>query len=351
MPTIEIRGYRGDFEDIAELVRRVWIPEYGGKMWFPLPDASFFRWQLGAESDARCFVAYEGKKLVGSVSYMPHSLRIGSSVQPVALHTSFTVDPEHRRIALSLIERLRREHESSGVAIAIGLILDDPTSSSYRFWTKYAQTFPRKFRVLLRGGYWAKYLAPHTLAKAAVNAWERQASRALGPLMRFIPYRHDPHVRSYRAADLERCTQILNKASAGLDWALSWSPEELSRLVENPESGTLVFERDGHIHGMVNYLTLMLQGREPIRAALIDVWADDGLSSGERVRLLGHLCHYLRERDVHGVIAARSSMMPAAALMANLFVPATDHFRIGVHLMGGGEIPQTPPRTWSLLIR
>lgn len=351
MADIEIRGYRGDFEDIAELVRRVWIPEYGGKMWFPLPDASFFRWQLGEESAARCFVAYEGKKLVGSVSYMPHSLRIGSSVQPVALHTSFTVDPEHRRIALPLIERLRREHESSGVAIAIGLILDDPTSSSFRFWTKYAQTFPRKFRVLLRGGYWAKYLAPHTLAKAAVNAWERQASRALAPLMRFIPYRHDSHVRSYRTADLERCTQILNKASAGLDWALSWSPEDLSRLVENPESGTLVFERDGHIHGMVNYLMLSLQGREPIRAALIDVWADDGLSNGERVRLLGHLCHYLRERDVHGVIAARSSMMPAAALMANLFVPATDHFRIGVHLMGGGEIPQTPPRTWSLLIR
>jgi hypothetical protein len=350
MADIDIRDYRGDFEDIAELVRRVWIPEYGGKMWFPLPDASFFRWHLGTPNDARCFVAYEGKKLVGSVSCMPHSLRIGSTVLPVALHTSFTVDPEHRRVALPLIERLRREHEESGVALAIGLILDDPTSSSYRFWTKYAQTFPRKFRVLLRGGYWAKYLAPHTLAKAAVNAWERQASRVLGPMMRFIPYRHDPHVRSYRTTDLDRCVEILDTASAGLDWALDWSPKELSRLVENPESETLVFERDGQVHGIVNYLTLMLQGREPIRAALIDVWADDGLSTGERVRLLGHLCNHLRERDVHGVIAARSSMMPAAALMANLFVPATDHFRIGIHLIGT-EIPQTPPKTWSLLIR
>ena len=350
MPEIEIRGYRGDFEDIAELVRRGWVPEYGGKMWFPLPDASFFRWNLGARSETRCFVAYEGKKLVGSVSYMPHSLRIGSSVLPVALHTSFTVDPEHRRVALSLIERLRREHEDSGIALAIGLILDDPTSSSYRFWTKYAQTFPHKFRVLLRSGYWAKFLAPRTLARAGVNAWERQASRALGPLLRFTPHRYDPHVRSYRAGDLERCTQILNKTSAGFDWALDWSPNQLSSLVENPESGTLVFERDGDVHGMVNYLSLVLQGREPIRAALIDVWADDGLSNAQRVRLFGHLCNYLRERDTHGVIAPRSAMMPAAALMANLFVPATDHFRIGVHLIRSG-IPLTPPKTWSLLIR
>jgi hypothetical protein len=350
MPDIEIRRYQGDFEDIIGLLRRVWMPEYGGKMWFPLPNASFFRWQRGAESNARCFAAYEGKKLVGCTSYMPHSLRMGSSVLPVALHTSFTVDPEHRRVALSLIERLRREHESLGITLAIGLILDDPSSLSYRFWTKYAQTFPTKFRVLLRGGYWAKFLAPRTLARAAINAWERQASRALGPLLRFTPHRHDPHVRSYRTTDLEQCTQILNKTSAGFDWALFWSPEDLSRLVENPESGTLVFERDGHIHGMVNYLSLMLQGREPVRAALIDVWADDGLSTAERVRLLGHLCNHLRERDVHGVFAARSSMMPAAALMANLFVPATDHFRIGVHLMDG-EIPQAPPKTWSLLIR
>jgi hypothetical protein len=351
MPDIEIRGYRGDFEDIAELVRRVWIPDYAGKkVWFPLPDASFFRWHLEAASDARCVVAYEGKKLVGSVSCMPHSLRIGSSVVPVALHTSFTVDPAHRRIALPLIERLRREHEDAGIALAIGLILDDPTSSSYQFWTKYAQTFPRKFRVLLRGGYWAKFLAPRIMARAGVNGWERQASRALGPLLAFTPHRHDPHVRSYRAGDLERCVEILNKTSAALDWALAWSPKELSHLVDNPESATLVFERDGQIHGMVNYLSLMLQGREPIRAALIDVWADDGLSTAERVRMLGHLCNHMRERDIHGVVAARSAMMPAAALAANMFVPATDHFRIGVHLIRG-EIPQAPPKTWSLLIR
>ena len=350
MPEIEIRDYCGDFEDVAELVRRVWIPEYGGKMWFPLPDAPFFRWHLGAQNGSRCIVAYDGKKLVGSVSYMPHSLRIGASILPVALHTSFTVDPDHRRVALPLIQRLRQDHEDRGIALAIGLILDAPTSPSYHFWTKYAQTFPHKFRLLLRGGYWAKFLAPRTLARAGVNAWERQASRALGPLLGFTPHRYDPHVRSYHAGDLDRCVQILNKTSANFDWALAWSPEQLSRQVENPESGTLVFERNGCVYWMVNYLSLLLQGREPVRTALIDVWADDGLSTAQRVRLLGHLCNHLRERDMHGVVAPRNAMMPAAAFIANLFLPATDHFRIGVHLIRSA-IELTPPKTWSLLIR
>jgi hypothetical protein len=350
MPDIEIRDYCGDFEDIAEFVRRIWIPEYGGKMWFPLPDAAFFRWHLGAPNGARCVVAYHGKRLVGSVSYMPHSLRIGASVLPVVLHTSFTVDPDYRRVALPLIERVRQDHTESGIALAIGLILDAPTSPSYLFWTKYGQTFPHKFRLLFRGGYWAKFLAPQMLARAGVNTWERQASRVLGSLLRFTPHRHDPHVRPYRAGDLERCAQILSKGSADFDWALIWSAEQLLHQLENPESGTLVFERNGSIYGMVNYLSLILQGREPVRTALIDLWADDGLSNTQRVRMIGHLCHYLRERDVHGVFAARSAMMPTGALTTNLFVPATDHFRIGVHLISR-ELPLTLPKTWSLLIR
>jgi hypothetical protein len=41
---------------------------------------------------------------------------------------------------------------------------------------------------------------------------------------------------------------------------------------------------------MVNYHTLLLHGREPVRTALIDSWADDGLTGAERVRLLSHLC-------------------------------------------------------------
>ena len=51
MAGIEIQNYRGDFEDIVELTYRVWMPEYGGKTWIPLPQAAFLREKLSPESD------------------------------------------------------------------------------------------------------------------------------------------------------------------------------------------------------------------------------------------------------------------------------------------------------------
>src|ERR1700675_3791304 len=60
-----------DFEDVAELSRRGWPSEKGRKMWFPLWDAIFFHWQVGAQSGALCPVAYYDTKLVGTF-FLPH---------------------------------------------------------------------------------------------------------------------------------------------------------------------------------------------------------------------------------------------------------------------------------------
>ena len=349
MAGIEIRDYCGDFEDVTELTRRVWTPEYAGKVWVPIADVDFLRWRVGPGSGAVCPVAYDGAKIVGTIFSVPHPLRIAGSVLPVSLSTMFTVDPDYRRVALPLIERLRRHNEERGIALTTGLVLGDPTSISYRFWTKYAETFPRNFRFLFRGSYWAKFLSPRELARAGINTWERLASRSLGPLLRLTPHRYDSHVRPYRAEDLEQCVQILDKASSGFDWALVWPPERLSYLLANPTSGTLVFECDGCVQGLAHYHLFFAQGREPVRAALIDLWADDGLTGAQRVRFVGHLCNHLRERDVHLVAAPRSAMLPTAALLANLFIPMPEHFHIVVFLTRGGVAP-SPPKSWSLVL-
>jgi hypothetical protein len=349
MARIEIRDYGGDFEDIAELTHRVWVPEYGGKIWVVVPHPAWVRWRFAPEAGGLCLVAYEGTKLVGSIASISQSLRIGSSVHSIALFTGFSVDANHRGVALPLIARLRRKNEERGIAFATGMVIDDPRSASYRFWTKYAETFPQNFPFLFGGGYWAKFLAPRILTRASIEAWERVASRTLGPLLRMSPFGYDPQVRPYRAADLERCAQMLDKASAHFGWAQVWSQERLSYHLDNPETKAFVFERDGRVHGMVSHNCSTLHGREPICAAMISLWADDDLSGTECVRLLAHLCTYLRENDVHAVVAVRSSMIPTAALVANLFVPGSQRFRIGI-FPTRHAIQLSPPKTWNLEI-
>jgi GNAT superfamily N-acetyltransferase len=350
---IEIRNYCGDFEDVAEFIRRVWTATYRGKLWFPLWDAAFFRWQLGAQSGALCPVAYDGTKLIGIHFSIPHSLRIGPSVLPVGLSSWCTVDPDYRhlRLALHLMEALRQRHEERGLAFAIGVVSVDPTSTAYRFWTQYAKTYPQNFRFLFRFGLWAKFLAPRRVQRASVGPWERLATSALGPVLAFTPHRHDPGARAYRVGDLERCAQILEKVSAGLDWALVWSPQQLANQLESPVSHTLVFDRDGQVQAMVNYHCLSYHGRKPVRAALIDLWADDEVSGAQRVRLLGHLCNDLREHDVHLVLALRSAAMPAAALAANFFLPSPAQAHMAAFFAAKSGVALSPPNTWNLMMR
>jgi len=260
-----------------------------------------------------------------------------------------TLDADHGRLAISLVERLRRHSAERGISFALGTIANDPTSPSHRFWTKYAQAFPQNLTFLFPVNYWGKMLAPQVLARAGVKHWERLASRALGPLFPLTPYRHDPHVRSYRTSDLERCGQILDKASAGLDWALMWPRERLSHRLEGPACETLLFERDGCVQGLMNYNCFFMQGRERVLAAMIALWADDGLTAVQRVRFLGHACNHMRARGVHLVVAQRSAMMPAPAFLANLFLPFPGLGRLAA-LWTGTTVPLPLPKTWSLLV-
>ena len=46
------------------------------------------------------------------------------------------------------------------LAFGISMVMGDPRSDAYRFWTNYGKAFPQYFRLFFRGGYWIKLLAP-----------------------------------------------------------------------------------------------------------------------------------------------------------------------------------------------
>lgn len=318
------------------------------EFWFPLVEARFLRWRL-SEDGAQSPVAYDNGAIVGWVASCPHSLRVGNTVYPVALYSGFTVDPSSRRVALPLIQRLRDENEKRGVAYGIGLVIDDPQSASYRFWTKYAESYPQNFRLVFNGGFWAKFLGPQTMARAGIEAWERMANRVLGPVLRFSPFKHHRDVRLYRPSDIDQCAELLARYTAQYDWAMAWQKDLLASQLQNDAYETLVLEQSGSVRAMVNYHFGSMYGRARVRTVIIDIWADDGLSSLERIRLLSYVCAHLMESGVDAVVAPRSAMMPAAAFVGNLFMPAPQNFMIGLFLTKHSA-PLPPPKLWDLTI-
>jgi hypothetical protein len=185
-------------------------------------------------------------------------------------------------------------------------------------------------------------LAPRVLAKAGIETWERVANRALGPFISFLPFGTYARVRPYEPRDFERCLEMLEKSSAGFDWATQWRPAHLAYQLSIPEYRTFVFETEGRVKGMIACTEFPMLGREPIQAATINLWADDGLTGTERTRFLSHVCRSLREGGAHAVVAGRSGMMPAGAFKANLFVPASQRFHLGVFPTARSAAPAAP---------
>lgn len=346
MSKFEIREYSGDFEDVIELTRRVWMSEYRGKTWFPLPDAAFMRDRYAPELGAICLVAYEGPQLAGSLCLVPRTMRVDGVDYPIMMSTSFSVEPASRRVALPLIARLRRLSEEKGAAFGVGIALDDPATPSYRFWTKYAESYPQYFRFLFDGTYLAKVLRPEVVARAGIKSWERVLSRALAPLLRFVPYGSSAAVRFYKPSDLERCAELVEKSYADVDWAMRWSLDQLSARLGRSAEKTFVYERDGVVQAFVNWHVFPLQGREAIQCAVLEMWSEDEISHSARARFISHLCRHLRDVGVDTLVVPRTATTPTAALLTNLFIPSSDRFRIGVFPTKSSP-PLASPKSWS----
>jgi hypothetical protein len=348
---IEIRDYRGDFQDVAQLACRAWNRDYHGSMWFPIWDAGFFRWQI-EEQSRLALAAYDGARLVGTFFAVPHVLRMGAATHPIGLASWCTVDPEYRsrRLVLPLIAALRRRHQELGLVFSLGVVSAVETSRAHRFWRQYAETFPQDLRFLFPVRFWIKVLSPRKMARAALAGWERTALRVGGPLIRFVSRRAAAEVRAYHPADLERCAHIIERSSARCEWALQWPPHRLAPQLASPASGTLVFARRGKVEGLVNYHYTSMQGREALHTAIIDLWGSDGLSLAEQTRFISKVCNILRAQGVDLVLALRSAVMPSPALLANLFIPQPAHAHM-VALFPRNGVRLTSPGTWNLLLR
>jgi hypothetical protein len=211
---------------------------------------------------------------------------------------------------------------------------------------KYAETYPQYLRFLFEGSYLAKFLRPEAIARAGIKSWERVASRALGPLLRFVPYGLDAAVRFYRPSDLPRCSELVEKSYADVDWAMRWSPDQLMAQLGRSVEKTLVFERDGIIQAFANWHVFSLHGREAIQSAVLEMWSEDEMPILARTRFISHLCRHLRDAGVDAFVVPRTATTPMAALLMNMFIPASDGFHIGVFASENSP-PLTPPKSWS----
>lgn len=348
---VEIRDYAGDFEDVAALAAQVWNDAYRGKLWFTLWDAPFLRWQFGPGSPGLNLGIFDGATLVGSFLVAPHTLRIGSSAYRVGLASWCIVHPSYRSLALTtrLINALRRRHGQEGLAFSLGFVSSDPRSFADRFWSKYAGLYPRNLQFVSTMPTWVKILNPSAFVRAAIEPWERIAARTFGIFAR-TGARRDESVRPFNRDDLGACAELVVKTSEKAACAIEWSHSELAAQLEGHPCRSLVLDHKGRASALVNYHECSVHGREPLRAALIDIYADGDLARLSSARFLGQACADMRERGFDLVLALRSATTPTAAFVANLFMPYPAEARLAA-IFPRTDISLPNARSSALMLR
>jgi hypothetical protein len=349
---LEVRAFGDGPEAASALLQRVWRADYEGRMWFPLWDPAFMAWQLGGPGGSLGVGVYDRDEPVACAFAVCHDLRVGAATVPITFSSWFALEPRYRlpRVALQLTAALRAQHLAAGKAFSLGVVSGDPTSAAHRFWSMYAKAAPGDLRFLMRFGFWAKVLDPPGLARAGIHRWERLGAAAGTTVLGRSPWPSDPAVRPYIGADLPACQALLERAAAPLDWSVAWQSPVLAAQLAGDVPRTLVREKAGRVAALVNYHHARLQGRQPVRTAVVDLWAAEGLGFVDAARLMATACRAARKEGAQIMMCLRSDAMPGPVLLANGFLPLPRVDHLVAMFPGPAGMPTAPGR-WHLLFR
>ncbi len=313
---VEIDTYRGDGEDLADLIQRSWNHTYGGKSWFPLWDADYLRWRLLERTAAHrelVVVAHQAGKLVGCVISEPTALRVRGESLPGALTSYLSVDPHCtvRHLGLRLLDELRDRHRARGLRLALGVTNAKPGSEAKRFWEALGRRGPE---VHCRFGgltTWAVVGADGAVARAGLSTRERLAMRLGGWLPWGWTGRSGAAVYHDQSAptagdDL----RLLRAAAERADIAMDWDSETAVRHLYHPR--VFSFRHPLAPALLAGYL-MPWRGRCDLQVALIDVIAN-GADDDALIELFIGAGRALRREGAQMIVVMDMGAAPRAAL-------------------------------------
>jgi hypothetical protein len=159
------------------------------------------------------------------------------------------------------------------------------------------------------------------VASEELKTWERMALRIIGA-QRAPKRRESVPIREYRAEDLDRCLILLNQYAEKIRLALLWTREDLGIELAYPDvSQTVVYERDGKVEGLINFIYHDHLGKTKERWAWINHVAYPALSSRERRRFVEAFLCYIQDAGCLGAVEWTRKYYPMEPLYRNRFFP------------------------------
>ena len=321
---ISIETFRGDFEGLERMAHASWRDEYGQASFPNFYRPAFLHYlfdRIPTEKADHLLAAYKDGEIVAFLANLPQKFHFQGTIYNAVYSCLLVVRKEYLRkgIALDLIRAAVERNKRHGYDISL-LTLEKGHRSTLMMDKLRAEG--NRLEIVRKSGVVARILDLDRIGTAeGLKGYEKAAIRLLGA--------HRPpkaasgvDLRDYRASDLDACLALLDRYKDSVRLALAWDKRDLAVELETPDvAKTLVWEKDGRVQAMINYVKHDQLGKQVERYAWINHVAFPDLAPAERAAFLRAYLIRIREEGFIATVDFNKRGWPVGPFYRAHFIP------------------------------
>jgi hypothetical protein len=302
---VSIETFRGDYEALERMAHASWHDEYGDASFPNFYRPAFLHFlfdRIPAAKKDHLFAAYKGDEIVAFLANLPQKFHFKGTTCN-AIYTCLLVTGREnlrRGLALTLVKQAVATNKKYGYDFALFTL--ETGHRSTRMVNKL-RSEGNRIEAVRKSSVVGRVLdLPRVAASEGLKAYEKAAIVLLGSHRKPKPARGFA-LREYRPADLAACHALLDRYKDSTDLALAWDKEDLAVELDWPDvSRTLVWEKDGRVQAMINYILHDHLGKTVERWAWINHVAFPDLRPAERANFIRAYLAAIKEAGCIGTL-------------------------------------------------
>jgi GNAT superfamily N-acetyltransferase len=321
---ISIERFRGDYEGLEGMAHASWRDEYGQASFPNFYRPAFLRYlfdRIPASKKDHLGAAYKGGEIVAFLANLPQKFHLRGHVYSAIYSCLLVVRKEYLRqgIALDLIRAAVEGNKKYNYDFSL-LTLETGHRSTLMMDKLRAEG--NRIERIRKSGVMARILDLDRVdASEDLKGYEKAVIRLIGA---HRPPKAAPGfaLREYRASDLDACHALLERYRQTVALARVCDKAELAPELDYPDvARTLVWEKDGRVQAMINFILHDHLGKKVERWAWINHVAFPDLAPAEQASFLRAYLARIREDGFIGTIDFTKRGWPAGPFYRARFIP------------------------------
>jgi hypothetical protein len=321
---VSIETFRGDYEGLERMAHASWRDEYGMASFPNFYRPAFLHYlfdRIPAEKRDLLLGAYKDGEIVAFLANLPEKFHFQGRILSAVYSGLLVVRKEHLRrgLALDIIRaavELNKKHHFD-----FSLLTLETGHRSTKMMNKLTAEGHRIERVR-KSGVVARILDLDRVdASEGLKGYEKAAIRLLGA---HRPPKAAPGIalRDYGPSDLDACHALLERYRDTVKLALAWDKADLRIELDTPDvAKTLVWEKDGRVRALINYIRHDQLGKTVERYAWINHVAFPDLTPAERAAFLRAYLGRIRDDGYVATVDFNKRGWPAGPFYRAGFIP------------------------------